>query len=355
MLRTGVGLSAVLAMTIAPSVRADQLPVVGQVPVPVPTVQSLPGPTVQSLPPRQPVPSLPAPQVPSTPKLPSVPSAPTLPSGSGGSAPTTSGGSSASPGGGSGPAGGGASGSGSAGQTGTGSGGSGSSGGVAGVAASGGGTAAPSSAAGGGSAAARQRAAASRRRERRLRTTVRETRGCLGALPALTRRVLVLRSGLGPARPHSRRSVAAILDLPVRRVRRTERRGLRRLRRMDRQGRCDATARGVLRAGSGPMVLRGVPPDAGHDVRAVAASNHTPSATGDRVAAGKRAATSDRADAEPGRGEVKGETASLVPIPAEPSRGPNGAGFTLPLAAVLLLAVTAIAGRAVWRAREPLP
>jgi hypothetical protein len=56
------------------------------------------------------------------------------------------------------------------------------------------------------------------------------------------RRVLVLRSGLGPAARHSRASVAALLDLSVRRVARIERRGIRRLRRLDRTTGCVASA-----------------------------------------------------------------------------------------------------------------
>jgi hypothetical protein len=65
---------------------------------------------------------------------------------------------------------------------------------------------------------------------------VRRLSACLDGLPALERRVLVLRAGLGPRRPRSRARVARALDLTTRRVARVERRGLRRLRGLARSG-----------------------------------------------------------------------------------------------------------------------
>ena len=47
-------------------------------------------------------------------------------------------------------------------------------------------------------------------RERRLRRSVSRLRACLDGLPTLERRVLVLRSGLGPRRPRSRARVARV-------------------------------------------------------------------------------------------------------------------------------------------------
>ena len=76
------------------------------------------------------------------------------------------------------------------------------------------------------------------RRERRLRSTVARLDSCLGGLPALERRVLVLRSGLGARQPRSRAGVGRALDLSPRRVGRVERRGLRRLRGLAGGGRC---------------------------------------------------------------------------------------------------------------------
>ena len=54
--------------------------------------------------------------------------------------------------------------------------------------------------------------------------------------------MLVLRTGLGSARPHSRRGVAQLLDLRVRRVARIERRGVRDARHLSRTGACGGVA-----------------------------------------------------------------------------------------------------------------
>ena len=91
-------------------------------------------------------------------------------------------------------------------------------------------------------AVARSAAARTTRRERRLRSTVARLRTCLDGLPALERRVLVLRSGLGPRHPRSRARVGRALELSDRRVARLERRGLRRLRGLARGGRCGGAA-----------------------------------------------------------------------------------------------------------------
>ncbi len=81
-----------------------------------------------------------------------------------------------------------------------------------------------------GARAARSRSPEVRRRERRLRRAVVRYRGCLDGLPALERRVLVLRSGVGSRRARTRARVGRALDLSAQRVGRIERRGLRRLR-----------------------------------------------------------------------------------------------------------------------------
>jgi hypothetical protein len=80
------------------------------------------------------------------------------------------------------------------------------------------------------SAGARDTPRRARSRERRLRRLVAASRGCLAALPAAERRVLVLRAGLGPRDPRSRRATAARLDVPLAAVRRRERAGVRQLR-----------------------------------------------------------------------------------------------------------------------------
>jgi len=74
------------------------------------------------------------------------------------------------------------------------------------------------------------------RSERRLRRAVRRLHACLDGLPTLERRVLVLRSGLGPREPRPRARVARVLDVSRAEVGRLERRGLRRLRGLARGG-----------------------------------------------------------------------------------------------------------------------
>lgn len=109
---------------------------------------------------------------------------------------------------------------------------------------SGGGTAGRGSARPGSPSARRQ--AGRKRAERRLRRAVRRLSGCLSTLPAFERRVLVLRSGLGRARPRSARGVARRLGVPTRRVSRAERRGLRRLRAADRRSGCGTATVGPV-------------------------------------------------------------------------------------------------------------
>jgi hypothetical protein len=81
-------------------------------------------------------------------------------------------------------------------------------------------------------------AAKVRRRERALRRAVLRFQGCLSQVPRSERRVLTLRAGVGPARPHSRTEVARITHLRRSRVVTLERRGLRRLHALGRSGDC---------------------------------------------------------------------------------------------------------------------
>ncbi|HTE63743.1 MAG TPA: hypothetical protein VK631_25520, partial [Solirubrobacteraceae bacterium] len=80
------------------------------------------------------------------------------------------------------------------------------------------------------------------RRDRRLRRTVERLSGCLDTLGTMQRRVLVLRAGVGPGDPQTRRAVAQRLDTTVRRVGRVERRGLRALHGAAGAGRCGTSA-----------------------------------------------------------------------------------------------------------------
>jgi hypothetical protein len=79
-----------------------------------------------------------------------------------------------------------------------------------------------------------------------LRATVRRYSACLGQLPPLERRVLVLRAALGRSEPRSRVRVAALTARSVPRVARAERRGLRRLRALGRRGGCAVLAPATL-------------------------------------------------------------------------------------------------------------
>jgi hypothetical protein len=91
------------------------------------------------------------------------------------------------------------------------------------------------------------------RRARRLRATVRRLQDCLGGLDRVERRVLVLRAGIGAGPARSRGRVARRLDVSIGRVARIERRGLRTLRGLARAGRCGASeaAGGPAAAGVG--------------------------------------------------------------------------------------------------------
>jgi hypothetical protein len=78
-------------------------------------------------------------------------------------------------------------------------------------------------------------------RDRRLRRAVLSRRGCLASLPALERRVLFLRAGVGRSTPRARSSVARIVKRSVTGVRRVERRALVRLRRLAASSSCDSS------------------------------------------------------------------------------------------------------------------
>jgi hypothetical protein len=106
-----------------------------------------------------------------------------------------------------------------------------------------------------------QRRAAARRgaRERRFRRSVRRLSGCIGALPGLERRVLVLRAGLEGRRPHSRGFTARRLGISLRRTAAAERGGLRRLRRVERSSGCAAPAGTGTGAATRDRALAGAP------------------------------------------------------------------------------------------------
>ena len=148
--------------------------------------------------------------------------------------------------------------------------------------------------------------------------------GCLDEIVAGQRRVLVLRAGVGPRRPQTRRAVAQRLDSTLRRVALIERRGLRELRSAARAGRCGAIT-GLLAA--------------------AAAGGGTTILPADREAPGAERGS----DASPvGRSDVKDESRTVNPPDKPEARAPaTGGEITPPI--LLLLAAAFLLGFAVVR------
>jgi hypothetical protein len=299
-----------LAVPASTTAQLPPVPTVPPAPVPVPTVPPVPTAVPLPKPPPAPVPTVvPVPTTPPSVPVPSVPGV-TGPSGGGGSSSSGGGGSSSSGGGG----------------------GSTSSPGNAGSAAA---PSAPSSGGGarGGSSssgrdarahAARRTPAQRHRAERRLRRMVTRLSFCLDNLTTVQRRVLVLRTGLGSARPHSRRGVARLLDLRVRRVARIERRGVRDARRLSRAGACGggggATTTPTALAGGGGSESSGgglVPvPDKDQGNVAGESSGH---------------------DSTTGSGDVRGESETRLPPPLIGGDGRDAGGVSLAIGIALVL------------------
>jgi hypothetical protein len=333
---------AALALTTAAtsgSARAVQVPELPDPPLPVPTVTPPPVPTVPPapVPTVSPVPSVPVPTVPSVPSTPvspapgpgaDVPDLPRVPSVPGGS----EGGDSSSTGG--------------SGGSASGGGGRATDDGAAGGSASGG----NGTSAGAGSGSSERRAgdrdrapagpgahrrargahepAPPERRERRLRRIVTRLSGCLDAIGPSRRRVLVLRSGLGPRRPQTRAGVADRLDTTIRRVARTERRGLRELRYAARVGRCGGEPNPTTRQTT-PVSATG---------------SGVPSAPSGTTAEPR----SERGDAQGGRSGVKDEFRTSGP-PEHPATLNPLAGDGSGAPVLLLLTAAFLAGfAAVW-------
>jgi hypothetical protein len=206
----GPGIVAVLAITIAAPARA-QLPAVPSLPSPPLPVPSLPAPQLPSVPsPVPPVPQLPAAPAPQLPPAPAPAPAPAppeparpAPAPAAPAAPAAQRAQPAQP---------------------------------APATAPARSSAVQAPAARASEAPEPARRGARRQADRRVRRLVTRYGACLPGLPARQRRVLRLRAGVGPREPASRAAVARRLEIPVARVRRTERRGLRALRRAARGG-----------------------------------------------------------------------------------------------------------------------
>jgi hypothetical protein len=165
------------------------------------------------------------------------------------------------------------------------------------------------------------------RRERRLRRVVTDLGGCLRTIGRLQRRVLVLRAGVGAARPHSRRAVAGRLDTTVGRVARVERRGLRALRRSARAGRC----------GEPVTLVAAVVPSSGAQ-----AASGTAAPVADRAPDGRAGAPVSGVREEFRTSAPPDEPGTILSVPGDAGEPP----------VLLLVAAAFLAGFAVVWARE---
>lgn len=304
-------------------------------------VPSLPGaPSLPSAPSLPGAPALPGtPSLPSAPSLPQAPSAPSLPGssvptpqvpGAGGS--PGSGGGLPGAGGGRLPGGGlpGGASSGAAGGGGAGS-------GARGAQADGPASEAEERAAR--KQAARKRAAAGRRWTRELRRSMPALGGCLGFATPFQRRVLILRSGLGPGPPLTRRATARRLERSSRSVARAEHAGLRRLRSARRTSGCGSGALAGARVGYAIAALFAA---AGHSPQLLSSSLLRGESARDVQYVRRQSASSDR----DGRGRGPAATAAGVP-----DEGVAGTGLD-PLLVVAGALLAAFAGL-VLRHRRP--
>jgi hypothetical protein len=268
-------LSLVAVGGTVPAVAHAQLP---QVPQPSQVTQAVQVPQAPQLPPVPQVPKVPevpvpVPDLPEPPPVPAPPPAPKLPApslpatGVGGGGGASSGG-----GGGSAPSGGGS----SAAPSGGGGGTSASSGG--GSSTSGGTTTRRSHVVESDGAGESRTPVERRRAERRLQRAVARLGGCLDELAYAQQRVLELRAGVGAGPPRTRRGVARVLDIRVKRVWRLERRGLRNARSVARSDGCGSAAAsgGTSALASGPSRPDGTGPGRGSDAPETSAGPAAP-------------------------------------------------------------------------------
>jgi hypothetical protein len=342
----GVVLAASLAASVpalgqVPDLPDPDLPL-PEAPVPVPSLPPVPAPSVPQVPsvpvPSAPVPSAPVPSAPSAPSAPSTGSAPVV-GGSGGSGGGASGGSTAS---------------GGSSTSGGGSAGGAGSGAAAQTAAGGSGSRAGSRGRGGRRARARgdvPSPATIHRRERRLRRTVRENGACLIALPTAQQRVLELRAGVGPRRPHTRAGTAAILDVSRATVIQRERAGLKRLRGLDCGGGGGAPVSGPMARGlaltaafqQGQSAAMSAPATAtagGDDDGSQTQGTTTEADKGD---IGVKDAVADSGPADPPAGTIQ--------VPTSPAEGGSGSDAML-LAAIGALTLLGFGAAAIERRRR---
>ena len=121
-----------------------------------------------------------------------------------------------------------------------------------------------------------------RRAERRLQRAVARLGGCLDELAHDQQRVLELRAGVGAGPPRTRRGVARVMDIRVKRVWRLERRGLRNARAVARSDGCGSAAAGggTIALPSGPSRPDGTGPGGGSDAPEASAGPAAPDGAG---------------------------------------------------------------------------
>jgi hypothetical protein len=175
------------------------------------------------------------------------------------------------------------------------------------------------------SAGARDTPRRARSRERRLRRLVAASRGCLAALPAAERRVLVLRAGLGPRDPRSRRATAARLDVPLAAVRRRERAGVRQLRALG--GDCGGAAVSPSAASAAGAMLASTPTAA-----TAAGGQARPGGDGEPDAGGVLGAS----ESSPRTGGAPEAPATVIPGVVQPGGGDASVYVLAGLAATLI-------------------
>ncbi len=163
--------------------------------------------------------------------------------------------------------------------------------------------------------------------------------GCLDALTTVERRVLVLRTGLGKAHPHSRRGVARLLDLRVRRVVKIERRGLREARSLARAGACSTGtgASGSTAAGVSALASSGSGSGSGGG-GADGGLVPEPSKSG-----GAGGGSTSSSDSSTGSGEVRGESETRLPPPLGSGGGAEPGGVSLAIG-IFLIVLALVAG-----------
>jgi hypothetical protein len=168
------------------------------------------------------------------------------------------------------------------------------------------------------------------RAERKLRRAVARLSGCLDRLATVQQRVLVLRTGLGSARPHSRRGVARLLHVRVRRVMRIEHRGLRKARALSRAGACGGTSSGSGSAGVTGLASSGG--GGGDDGGSGAVPEPTTGGDGGSADTGT---SSDGSSG--GSGDVRGESETQLPPPLGGRGSAEATGVSLAIGIFLIL------------------